>query len=195
MVDVERIKELRQLTGAGVGDCRIALEKSDDNVQKAVRILREMGAVELGGVMDRKTSQGHVGSYIHDGGRVGVLVQVDCETDFAARNDALREFTHEVCLQVAAMRPVYVSRDDVPETLIQQETATLMTGVVGKPENIVKRIIEGQLGKWYSRVCLLEQPWVKDGERTIADMLAELSLSLGENVRVVRFSRFEGGIQ
>lgn len=195
MGSIERVKELRQLTGAGLGDCRTALGKTGDDVQRAVRVLREMGAIEHSGILGRKTSEGRVVSYIHGEGRVGVLLQVDCESDFAARSDAFRTFAHEVCLQVAAMRPMYVSRDDVPADVVAQETASLASAVTGKPEPIIAKIVQGQLGKWYSRVCLLDQPWVKDGSRTVGGLMAELVLGLGENVRVSKFSRFEAGVQ
>lgn len=189
------IKELRERTGAGIVDCKKALQEANGDMEKAVEILRRKGAAKAAKKAERATAEGIVVSYIHAGGKVGALVELNCETDFVARTEDFKKLGYEIAMQVAAMSPEFVSREDVPEDVVEKEKAILREQALaeGKPEHIVERIVEGRLSKFFSEKCLLEQPWIKDDSKTIKDLLTDYITKLGENIKVKRFCRFEVG--
>jgi len=194
-ITAQMIKELREKTGAGIVDCKKALQEANGDIEKAVEILRKKGAAKAAKKADRATAEGIVVSYIHAGGKVGVLLELNCETDFVARTEDFKNLGHEIAMQIAAMNPAYVSKEDVPQEVIEKEKEILKEQALseGKPEHIVEKIVEGRLNKFYSERCLLEQPWIKDDSKTIGDLIKEYITKLGENIRVKRFCRFEVG--
>ncbi len=194
-ITAQMIKELREKTGAGIVDCKKALQEANGDMEKAVEILRKKGAAKAAKKAERATAEGAVFSYIHAGGKVGVLVELNCETDFVARNETFKELGHEIAMQIAAMSPEYVSKEEVPSEVVEKEKEILKEQALseGKPEHIVEKIVEGRLSKFYSEKCLLEQPWIKDDSKTVADLIKEYITKLGENIRVKRFCRFEVG--
>ncbi len=194
-ITTEMIKELRAKTGAGIVDCKKALQESDGNVEKALEILRKKGAAKAAKKADRTTAEGAVISYIHAGGKVGALIEINCETDFVARTEDFKTLGHEVAMQVAAMGPKYVSREEIPTEVIEKEKEILKEQALteGKPEHIVEKIVEGRLNKFYSDNCLLDQLWIKDDSKTIADLIKEYITKLGENIKVKRICRFGVG--
>ena len=194
-ITTQMIKELREKTGAGIVDCKKALVEAGGDIEKAVEILRKKGAAKAAKKAERATAEGAVFSYIHGGGKVGVLVELNCETDFVARNETFKELGHEITMQIAAMSPEYVSKEEVPAEVIEKEKEVLREQALaeGKPEHIVEKIVEGRLAKFYSEKCLLEQPWIKDDSKTIKDLITDYITKLGENIKVRRFARFEVG--
>jgi elongation factor Ts len=194
-ITTQMIKELREKTGAGIVDCKKALQEAGGDVEKAVEILRKKGAAKAAKKAERATAEGAVFSYIHAGGKVGALVELNCETDFVARNETFKELGHEIALQVAAMAPEFVSKEDVPAEVVEKEKEILRQQALaeGKPEHIVEKIVEGRLSKFYAEKCLLEQPWIKDDSKTIKDLITDYITKLGENIKVKRFARFEVG--
>lgn len=194
-VSIELIKELRERTGAGVMDIKKALEKTGGDVEKAVEELRKMGAAKAAKKLDRTAKEGLVYAYIHPGNRVGVLVEVNCETDFVARTEEFQKFVHEVALQIAAMRPIAVRREDIPAEVIEKEKeiAREQFKNSGKPEHVIEKIVEGKLETFFKEKVLLEQDYIRDPSKTIQDLLMELIGKLGENVVIRRFCRFELG--
>jgi elongation factor Ts len=194
-ITTQMIKELRERTGAGIVDCKKALQEANGDMEKAVEILRRKGAAKAAKKAERATAEGIVVSYIHAGGKVGALVELNCETDFVARTEDFKKLGYEIAMQVAAMSPEFVSREDVPEDVVEKEKAILREQALaeGKPEHIVERIVEGRLSKFFSEKCLLEQPWIKDDSKTIKDLLTDYITKLGENIKVKRFCRFEVG--
>lgn len=193
--DIEQVKSLRDSTGVSLGLCTKAITQADGDMSKAIMLLREWGAMGAESRRERKVAEGRIKSYIHGEGRIGVLLQVDCESDFVGKSAEFDEFMHECCLQIAAMRPLYVDHANVPPEIIAQERTMLEAKArsSGKPEAMVSKIVEGQLKKWYSTVCLLDQPWVKDDKLSIRDLLNSLVQKTGENVQVSKFARFEAG--
>jgi len=189
------IKDLRERTGAGMSDCKKALVESSADVDKAIEYLRTKGLAKAAKKAGRIATEGVVSSYIHGAGRIGVLVEVNCETDFVARNEDFQTFVKEVSLQIAAMNPFYVSADDVPAAEVEKERQIRRAQALetGKPEKMVDKIVDGQLSKWKKEICLLDQPWVKDDKKTIAALQQELVAKIGENIRVRRFTRYELG--
>jgi elongation factor Ts len=187
------VNDLRGQTGAGLLDCKKALVESNGNVEEAITILRKKGAASAAKKADRMTKEGLIESYIHVGGKVGVLIEVNCETDFVGRNEEFKAFARDLCLQIAAASPLYVSRDQVPEAEIAKEREIAAAQVVGKPPAAAQKIVEGKLDKYYSTVCLLEQSFVKLPEKTVNDMLTEKIAKMGENIQVRRFARFQLG--
>jgi elongation factor Ts len=188
------VKQVRELTSAGLMDCKGALAETGGDVDAAVKLLREKGMAKAGKLAGRGTSEGVVDAYIHGNGRIGVLVEVGCNTDFVANSPDFREFAHEVALQISASPDTqWVSRDDVPEDAKQAELEIYRAQAADKPENIRDRIAQGKLDKWYQSVCLLEQPYIRDADRTIEQLRAVLAGKLGENVEIKRFARFERG--
>jgi elongation factor Ts len=188
------VKQVRELTAAGLMDCKGALAETGGDVDAAVKLLREKGIVKAGKLAGRGTSEGVVDAYIHGNGRIGVLVEIGCNTDFVANSPDFREFAHEVALQISASPETqWVSRDDVPEAARDAELDIYRAQAADKPENIRDRIAEGKLNKWYESVCLLEQPYIRDGDVTIEQLRAQLAGKLGENVEIKRFARFERG--
>jgi len=194
-ITTQMIKELREKTGAGIVDCKKALQEAGGDIEKAVEILRKKGAAKAAKKAERATAEGIVVSYIHAGGKVGALVELNCETDFVARTEDFKQLGHEIAMQVAAMAPEYVSREEVPAEVVEKEKEVLKQQALaeGKPEHIVEKIVEGRLAKFFSEKCLLEQPWIKDDSKTIQDLLTDYITKLGENIKVKRFCRFEVG--
>jgi elongation factor Ts len=189
------VKELREATSAGILDCRDALEATGGDFDKAVDYLREKGLAQAAKRMDREAEDGLIHAYIHGGGRVGVLVEVNCETDFVARTDEFQGFVNDVALQIAAMSPLYISRDDVPEEVAEHERELYRSQALdeGKPEHIVDRIVEGRMEKYYQHICLLEQEFIRDDEQTIDELLKEQINTTGENIVIRRFARYQLG--
>lgn len=194
-VTVAMIKELRERTQAGMADCKKALKECDADMEKSVDFLRKKGLAKAAKKAGRIASEGLISQYIHAGGRIGVLLETNCETDFVARNDDFLAFTRDVGMQIAAMAPQFVSSDEVPQDLVEKEReirkATARES--GKPDNILDKIVDGQIKKWMKEVCLLDQIYVKDDKKTIGDLQQELVSKLGENIRIRRFARFEVG--
>ncbi|AZT90815.1 translation elongation factor Ts [Caldicellulosiruptor changbaiensis] len=195
MISAEMVKELREKTGAGMMDCKKALEDANGDMEKAIELLRERGLAKAAKRASRVAAEGIVESYIHGNGRIGVLVEINCETDFVARNEEFRQFAKDIAMQIAAANPKYVSREEIPQEVIEKEKAILRQQALneGKPENVVDRIIEGRLEKFFEEVCLLEQPWIKNPDMKIKDLLAEKIAKIGENIVIRRFARFERG--
>ncbi len=187
------VNELRTATGAGLLDCKKALTEANGNVDEATTILRKKGAASAAKKADRATKEGLIESYIHVGGKVGVLLEVNCETDFVARTDDFKTFCRDLCLQIAAHSPLYVSRDQVPEADLAKEREIAAAQVVGKPPAAVQKIVEGKLEKYYSTVCLLDQPFVKLQEKSVKEILTEKVAKIGENIQVRRFIRYQLG--
>lgn len=187
------VKELRAKTGAGIMDCREALQENDGDIEKAAGWLRQKGISKADKKASRETSEGRVGSYIHMGGRVGVLVEINCETDFVAKTDEFEGLVADVAMQIAAMSPKYVSREQVPQETIDAELAGYKAAAVeeGKPENIAEKIAQGKVDKYFQSQCLLEQPFIKDDSKTIESLLKETIAKTGENMRIRRFARFD----
>jgi elongation factor Ts len=189
-MDPQLVKQLREKTNAGFMDCKRALVESGGNLEKAEAILRTKGIASAGKKASRTTKEGVVASYIHLQGKVGVLVEVNCETDFVARNEKFREFVKDITLHIAAAHPFYVSRADVPGNLVEAEREIYKAQVKGKPENVADKIVEGKLEKFYSTVCLLEQGFIKNPDVTIRDLINSKISELGENIVVRRFVRY-----
>jgi elongation factor Ts len=192
-ITAKMVNDLRVRTGAGLMDCKNALVEAKGNAEEAITILRKKGAASAAKKADRATREGVVESYIHVGGKVGVLIEVNCETDFVARTDEFRAFVKDLCLQIAAANPTYVSRDQVPEADLNAERDIAVAQVQGKPPAAVQKIVEGKLEKFYSTVCLLEQPFVKVQEKTVKEILTEKISKTGENIQISRFVRFQLG--
>lgn len=194
-VTIDQIKELRAATGAGILDVRQALEQADGDFEKAKSILREKGLVTAAKRADRDASEGKVELYSHGNGRVGVMVEVNCETDFVARSETFRTFAHEVALQIAAASPLYIGEEDIPEEVLdhEREIARKQALEEGKPEIVIDRIVEGRLSKFLDEVCLLRQPYIRDEDLTIEKLLMDNIGSVGENIIIRRFSRWEVG--
>src|SRR5438270_10733475 len=192
-IDPKTVKELRDRTNAGMMDCKRALTEANGDLTKAEVILRTKGIASASKKASRVTKEGIVASYIHLQGRVGVLVEVNCETDFVAKNENFRSFVKDITLHIAAAHPTYVSREDVPATLIEAEREIYKEQVKGKPENVVGKIVDGKLEKYYSEVCLLEQGFVKTPDVTIKDLLSSKIAELGENIVIRRFTRYSVG--
>jgi elongation factor Ts len=194
-VSIEQIKQLREETGAGVLDCRKALETYNGDFEKAIEYLREKGLAKAAKRADREVLEGMVELYSHGNGRVGVMVEVNCETDFVARSESFRKFAHEVALQVAAGAPKYVRVEDIPAEVLEQERekARNLALAEGKPENVIARIIEGKLEKYYNENCLLRQIYVRDDSMTLEDLRNQHIVAIGENIVIRRFARWEIG--
>jgi len=189
------VKELREATGAGVLDCKQALEANDGDFEKAVVYLREKGKAAAAKRAEREAKEGLIGAYVHAGSKVAALVEVNCETDFVAHTDEFQELAHDLAMQVVAAKPSYLSREDVPAEVLEAEKSIYRAQMEdsGKPEHILERIIEGKLAKFYEQVCLLEQPFIKDSALTVAELVQQKNALLGENIVVRRFVRFEVG--
>lgn len=194
-ITAKMVKELRDKTGAGMMDCKKALAENDGDVEKAMKYLREQGIASASKKAGRDTSEGVIYSYIHPGDKLGVLVEINCETDFVARTDDFRNFAKDIAMQVAAAEPKVVSREEVTPELIETEKEVYKAQAEkeGKPANIVEKIVEGRMEKFYGEVCLLEQAFVKDNDKTIKDVVNGAISQLGENINVKRFVRFRLG--
>ncbi len=193
-ISASAVKELRERTGAGIMDCKSALVETDGDVEKAVALLRERGLAAAAKKAGREAREGLVSSYIHTGGRVGVLIEVNCETDFVARTDEFQRLVRDLAMQVAGMAPLYVDVDRIPPADLDAKKAELAAGAAtaSKPAEIRERIVDGQLKKWYREVCLYEQPF-RDEERTVRELVTERISTIGENIRVRRFTRYALG--
>ena len=195
MISASKVKELRELTGVGMMDCKRALQETNGDIEKAVELLREKGLSAAAKKAGRIAAEGIVESYIHMGGKIGAMVEVNCETDFVARTDDFQALAKEIALQIAATRPLFVSREDVPESVLENERGILKAQALneGKPEKIAEKIVEGRIEKFYKEVCLLEQPYIRDSERTVQDLVMEVSAKTGEKMEISRFTRYEIG--
>jgi elongation factor Ts len=193
-ISADKVKELRERTGAGFMDCKNALVEAEGDLDRAVLLLRERGLAAAAKKAGRDAREGLVSSYIHTGGRVGVLIEVNCETDFVARTDEFQKLVRDLAIQVAGMAPSYVDADSIPADVLEAKKAELLTdeSVQKKPEAIRPQIVEGQLKKWYSQVCLYDQPF-RDEERSVRDLVIEKISTIGENIRVRRFTRYALG--
>ena len=193
-ITAELVKELRERTGAGFMDCKKALTEANGDLEGAMAILRERGLAAAAKKAGRDAREGLVSSYIHTGGRVGVLIEVNCETDFVARTDEFQKLVRDLAIQVAGLAPLYVDQERVPAEALEAKKAELLAdeSVQKKPENIRSQIVEGQLKKWFSQVCLYDQPF-RDEERTVGDLITERIATIGENIRVRRFTRYALG--
>jgi elongation factor Ts len=194
-ITTEQIKELRAATGAGILDCRKALETANGDFDKAVDFLREKGLAKAAKRADREASEGFLELYSHGSGRVGVMVEVNCETDFVSRSETFRTFAHEIALQIAAAAPLYIKAEDVPAEVLEHEGQIARTRALeeGKAEAVVDRIVAGRLEKYKDEVCLIRQPYIRDENITIEKLLAQNSGSIGENIVIRRFVRWEVG--
>ena len=194
-VSASDVKALREATGAGMMDCKKALTEADGNMEKATEILREKGLAAAAKKSGRMAAEGVVASYIHMGGRIGVLVEVNCETDFVAKTDQFQSFVRDIAMQIAASNPLYLSSEEVPQDTIDKEKEILRIQAIneGKPEKIVNNMVEGRIKKYFKEVCLLDQPFVKDPDKSIADYVKEQIAALGENITIRRFTRYEMG--
>ncbi|MDD5423137.1 MAG: translation elongation factor Ts [Candidatus Omnitrophota bacterium] len=190
---IDAIKKLREKTNAGVVDCKKALRESGGDIDKAVEVLRKQGVALASKKIGRAAKEGRIESYIHLGGKIGVLVEVDCESDFVARNDDFKTFVKNLAMQVAASNPIYVKREDVSDAAIKKETEIIKAQLVGKPAAAADKIIDGKLTKFYEEVCLLEQPFIKDPSLKVKDVLTSMIAKIGENIIVRRFTRFQVG--
>lgn len=189
------VKELREKTSAGIMDCKRALQETKGDFEKAVEYLRKRGVAAAAKRVGRATKEGLIASYIHPGGRLGVLVEANCETDFVARTDVFQGFVKEIAMQVAATNPLAVDRENLSPESIEKEKEIYREQALGqgKPEKIIDRIVEGKLAKYFQEVCLLEQPYIKDTDKSVKDLLTEAAAKLGENITVRRFVRFRLG--
>lgn len=189
------VKELRERTGAGMMDCKKALGETNGDLDKAVDFLREKGLAAAAKKADRIATEGLIESYIHMGGRVGVLVELNCETDFVAKTDAFKELAHDIALHIAAAKPLYLSRDEVDPTLIEKEKEVFRAQALAenKPANIVEKMVDGRVEKYYKEIVLLEQPFVKDPSVTITELITQNVAKIGEKIDVRRFARYELG--
>jgi elongation factor Ts len=192
-ITAKMVNDLRLATGAGLLDCKKALTEANGNIDEATTILRKKGAASAAKKADRATKEGLIESYIHVGGKVGVMIEVNCETDFVARNEDFKAFVRDLCLQIAAANPAVVSRDQVPEADLAKEREIAVAQVQGKPPAAVQKIVEGKIEKFYSTVCLLDQPFVKLPEKTVKELLTEKVAKIGENIQVRRFVRYQLG--
>ncbi len=195
MVEASLVKELRNRTGAGMMDCKKALVDAEGDLDKAITLLREKGLSAAVKKSDRVTSEGLVDAYIHMGGKIGVLVEVNCETDFVAKNEEFKLFVKDISMQIAAANPQYISRDEVPREVIDKEAEIFRSQAIqeGKPEKVIDRIIEGKVEKFYEDICLLEQPFIRDNDIKVSELLKETIAKLGENISIRRFTRYEMG--
>ena len=191
----EIVKKLRDQTGAGMMDCKRALEESNGDVEQATEYLRKKGAAVAAKRADREANQGVVEAYIHAGGRIGAMVELNCETDFVAKTDEFRQLAHDIAMQIAAMTPLFVSKEDVDQTTLQKEIEIYKAQAVneGKPEHIAEKIAQGRLEKFYQEVCLLEQSFIKDSGKTIKDLLSDATGKVGEKIGIRRFIRYHLG--
>ena len=194
-MSISLVKELREKTGAGLLDCQKALGEAEGDLDKALRLLREKGLAKAAKRASRVATDGQVGAYIHPGGKIGVLVEINCETDFVAKTDEFQQLVRDLAMQVAAASPRYVRREDVPESEQESERAIyrVQAEQSGKPPPVIERIIAGQLERYLKDVCLLEQPFIKQSDRTVGEVVQEAIARLGENVTVRRFARFQLG--
>jgi elongation factor Ts len=193
IITAQMVGDLREKTGAGLLDCKKALTEANGNVEEAITILRKRGAASAAKKSERATREGLIESYIHLAGKVGVMIEVNCETDFVARTDEFKSLCRDLCLQITAANPTYVRREEVPEADLAKERDIASAQVAGKPPAAIQKIIEGKLEKFYSIVCLLDQPFVKQNAKSVKDIITEKVAKIGENIQVRRFVRYQLG--
>ena len=194
-VDIKLIQELREKTGLGMMDCKKALEENSGNIEKSIEALRKKGAAVAAKRSDKVTSQGTICSYIHPGDQIGVLVEINCETDFVARTDFVKQFAKDVAMHIAAFKPLAISPEEVDQTLVIKEREILAAQLMqsGKPANIIEQILEGRINKFYAEICLLKQPFMKNDKITVEEELKQLIAKTGENIKIRRFARYQVG--
>jgi len=194
-ITTDMIKELRKLTGAGVLNCKKALEAAEGDFEKASESLKRKGLAKAAKKADREAKEGLVGSYVHAGSRVAALVELNCETDFVARTDYFQALAHDLAMQVVAANPLHLTVESIPAGVLEEQKKTYRAQAenAGKPDRIIDRIVEGKLRKYYEDFCLLEQPFIKDGDKSVAELIQESIAKLGENIVIRRFVRFEVG--
>jgi len=194
-ISADLIKELRERTGAGILDCKKALEKTGGDIDKAVEELRKMGIAKADKKLSRETKEGIIESYIHPGAKLGVLVELNCETDFVANTKEFKELAHNIAMQIAAQAPSFVKREDIPQEVLEKEKEIYREQLKnsGKPEHVIEKIVEGKLEKFYEEACLYEQPYIKDPSITVEELIKTHIAKFGENIRVKRFARFRIG--
>lgn len=194
-IPIELVKDLRQRTGAGVVDCKKALQEAKGNIEEAIDYLRRKGLAKAAKKVGRITTEGLVASYIHPGGKIGVLVEINCETDFVAKTGEFQTFVKNMAMHIAAANPQYIIREDIPQEVIEREKQIYRTQALesGKPEKVVDKIVEGKMERFYSEVCLLEQTYIRDPDLTVKDVLDAIIAKLGENINIRRFVRFQLG--
>jgi elongation factor Ts len=194
-ITIELVKDLRQRTGAGVNDCKTALQEAMGNVDAAIEYLRRKGLATAAKKAGRIAAEGLVSSYIHAGGKIGVLVEVNCETDFVAKTEDFQTFVKNIAMQIAAANPQYLRREEIPADVLEKERRIYRTQALdsGKPEKVIDKIIEGKMERFYSEVCLLEQTYIKDSDLTVKDVLDAMIAKVGENIKIRRFTRFQLG--
>ena len=195
MVTAAMVKELRELTGAGMMDCKKALTETEGNIEKAVDFLREKGLAAAAKKAGRVAAEGVVETYVHGGGRIGVMVEINCETDFVAKTDDFKSLAHDIALQIAAKNPMVVRREEVSEEVLEHEREVLRAQALneGKPANIVEKMIVGRIEKYYKEICLMEQEFIKDPDKTISQLINEKIAKIGENITVRRFTVYQLG--
>ncbi len=194
-ISAKLVKELRERTGAGIMDCKSALQEANGDIEKAIEILKKKGIAKAAKKAGRSANEGLIGTYIHHGGKIGVLIEVNCETDFVAKTDDFKQLVQELAMQVAAVNPLYVKREDIPEEVLEKEKEIYREQALqsGKPEKIIDRIVQGKMEKYFQEVCLLEQTYIRDDKKTVKELIDEKIAKLGENIVVRRFVRFEVG--
>ena len=194
-ISTDLIKELRERTGAGMLDCKKALQENGGNIEKSMDFLREKGLAKAAKRGDKETKEGRIVSYIHSNGKIGVLLELNCETDFVAKNDSFEELGRELCLQIAASAPLYITKESVPEDIIEKESSILKSQLIeqGKKPEQIDKIIPGKLNSYYTEVCLLEQIHIKDNKKIIREMISEFIAKFGENITIGKFTRYQIG--
>jgi elongation factor Ts len=194
-IDAKLVKDLRTKTGAGFMDCKKALSETDGNIEQAIDYLRKKGIAKAAKKSEREASEGYIGNYIHMNGKIGVIVELNCETDFVARNEEFRTLAKDIAMHIAASKPQYVKPEDIPADVIERERSIYSEQMKesGKPENIIEKIVDGKINKFYEETCLLEQPFVKEPEKKVKDLIFEKVGKMGENIQVGSFNRIEIG--
>lgn len=192
-INAKLVNDLRQRTGAGMMECKKALVEAGGNVDDAIVILKKKGVASAAKKAGRDASEGIIQSYIHPGGRVGVLLELNCETDFVAKNETFQKLAKDICMHIAAMSPLYISPEEIPSEIEDKERSIAMDQCAGKPEKAIEKIVAGKLAKWHSEVCLLNQPFVKEQERSVGEYIAQAVANIGENIKIGRFVRYQLG--
>jgi elongation factor Ts len=192
-INATLVSELRQRTGVGFVDCKKALLEAQGDIEAAIIVLKKRGMVAAAKKATRETHEGIIESYIHMGGRIGVLLELNCETDFVAKNADFNQLARDICMHIAASNPLYISRDCVPQASIDSEKEIAMAQVAGKPQNVIEKIVEGKIDKWFHQICLLEQVFVKNQDISVEEHIASVVARIGENIRVGRFARYQIG--
>ena len=193
MADKASVIKLREQTGAGILECKNALDEVNDDYDKALEIIKKKGFAKASKKEQRTTAEGRIGSYIHTNGKIGVMVEVNCETDFVARNEVFQQFLKDICMQIAATNPIAIKREDISAEIVEAQKRGFMEDAKGKPSDISEKIIKGKLENFYKERCLLEQPFIKDDSQTIQDLLIAIIAKIGENIKINRIARLEVG--